>query len=249
MDEKQMDVSVRFKKDLDGFPMDVFWEAANEIVVLFGPSGAGKSMTFQAIAGLTPLTDGRISVGGKLFYDSASRIDLPPQQREVGYLFQHYALFPHMNARENILFGHSDPKSAREDLSEMVELFHLDGLENRYPGELSGGQKQRVALARALMRKPRILLLDEPLSAIDLAVRRAIRQELKSLQRKLSIPMIIVTHDLGEALTMADRLIIYDRGRVVQAGPSMEVVDHPVDEMVAELVGTIRLDAARIFSF
>ncbi|HQT26193.1 MAG TPA: ABC transporter ATP-binding protein [Burkholderiales bacterium] len=244
-----MDVSVRFVKNLDGFAMDVSWEAANEIVVLFGPSGAGKSMTFQAIAGLTPLHEGKISVGGKVFYDSAMQIDLPPQRREVGYLFQHYALFPHMNARENILYGHSDPACAKEDFSEMIELFHLCGLEMRFPNELSGGQKQRVALARALMRKPGILLLDEPLSAIDLAVRRAIRNELKALQRKLSIPMVIVTHDLGEALTMADRLIVYNRGRVIQAAPPMEVVEHPADEMVAELVGSIRLDAARLFSF
>ena len=249
MDEEQMDVSVRFMKDLQGFTMDISWEAGKEIVVLFGPSGAGKSMTFQAIAGLTPLNEGKISVEGKLFHDSGKGVNLPPQKREVGYLFQHYALFPHMNARQNILYGHSDPESASEELMEMVALFHLEGLEMRYPGELSGGQKQRVALARALMRKPKILLLDEPLSAIDLSVRKTIRSELKALQRRLSIPMIVVTHDLGEALTMADRLIVYDRGRVIQAGPPMEVVEHPADEMVAELVGSIRLDAARLFSF
>lgn len=242
-------MSIRFKMNLDGFPMDIFWEAGKEIVVLFGPSGAGKSMTLHCIAGLTSLKEGKIRVGGKSFYDSAMKIDLPPQKREVGYLFQHYALFPHMNARQNILYGHSDPESASEDLAEMVALFRLDGLESRYPGELSGGQKQRVALARALMRKPKILLLDEPLSAIDLAVRRTIRNEFKALQRKLCIPMIIVTHDLGEALTMADRVIIYDRGRVIQAAPPMEVVNHPADDLVAELVGSIRMDATRMFSF
>ena len=249
MDEKQMDVSIRFKKNLEDFPMDILWEASNEIVVLFGRSGAGKSMTFQAIAGLTPLQEGHIRVGEKIFYDSETRVDLPPQKREVGYLFQHYALFPHMNARENILYGHADPESAAEDFSQMIALFHLQGLEMRYPKELSGGQKQRVALARALMRKPRVLLLDEPLSAIDLSVRRSIRNELKALQRRLSIPMIIVTHDLGEAVTMADRLIVYDRGRVIQAGMPMEVIEHPADEMVAELMGSIRVDAARLFSF
>ena len=244
-----MEVSVSFRKDLEGFPMDVSWESGKEIVVLFGPSGAGKSMNFRAIAGLTSPEEGRISVGGKTFYDSKSGIDLPPQQREVGFLFQHYALFPHMNARENILYGHSDPKRAEEDLAEMIGLFQLHGLEYRYPKELSGGQKQRVALARALMRKPKILLLDEPLSAIDLSVRRAIRNELKSLQKRLSIPMIIVTHDLGEALTMADRLIVYNRGSVIQAGPPMEIMDHPVDETVSELVGSFPLHAGRTFSF
>lgn len=249
MDEKPMDVSVRFKKDLGGFLMDVSWEAGSETVVLFGPSGAGKSMTFQAIAGLVPLQGGRISIGDKVLYDSASNIDLPPQRRDVGYLFQHYGLFPHMSAKENILYGHDDPGKEEEDLSEMISLFHLQGLEERYPGELSGGQRQRVALARALMRKPRILLLDEPLSAIDLAVRKAIRNELKSLQRRLAIPMVVVTHDLGEALTMADRLVIYNQGGVIQAGPPMEVVEHPANDMVAELVGSITLHAARTFSF
>lgn len=247
MDKKH--VSIRFRKDLEGFSLDVSWEAGKEIVVLFGPSGAGKSMTFQAIAGLVPLQEGHIAVGEKVFFDSAKGIDLPPQAREVGYLFQHYALFPHMNARQNILFGHDYPKHAEGEFAQMVNLFHLQGLEERYPRELSGGQRQRVALARALMRKPKILLLDEPFSAVDLSVRRAIRVELKSLQRRLSIPMVIVTHDLGEALSMADRLIIYDRGGAIQAGSPIEIVEHPVDDRVAELVGSIRLHRERTFSF
>ena len=242
-------VSVRFRKVLEGFSLDIAWEAESEIIVLFGPSGAGKSMTFQAMAGLSPLLEGHVRVGETVFYDSEKGIDLPPQAREVGYLFQHYALFPHMIARQNILYGHDDPKHAGGELEQMIQLFHLQGLEERYPGELSGGQKQRVALARALMRKPKILLLDEPLSAIDLSVRRAIRSELKSLQRRLSIPMVIITHDLGEAMSMADRLIIYDRGSVIQSGRPIDIVEHPADDRVAELVGSIQLHPERIFSF
>lgn len=247
MDKKH--VSLSFRKDLGEFEIDVSWEADSEIVVLFGSSGSGKSMTFQGMAGLVPLTEGFIRVGEKVFYDSEKGIDLPPQAREVGYLFQHYALFPHMTARQNILYGHDDPRHAQDELDEMLGLFHLRGLEERYPRALSGGQKQRVALARALMRKPKILLLDEPLSAIDLAVRRAIRAELKALQRRLAIPMVIVTHDLGEALTMADKLIIYHHGRVIQTGRPMEVVDHPANGTVAELVGSIPVHEERTFSF
>jgi molybdate transport system ATP-binding protein len=131
----------------------------------------------------------------------------------------------------------------------MIALFQLEGLENRYPGALSGGQKQRVALARALMRKPRILLLDEPLAAVDIAVRKMIRTELKLLQRKLKIPMILITHDLGEALSLADKLIIYEQGRVVQEGDPIEIVKHPLNERVSELLGRIAFHTEPVFSF
>ncbi len=244
-------LSVQFKKALPGFSMDVSWQAGREIVVLFGPSGAGKSLTFQILAGLVTPDEGHLQLGDVVFHDSHMGTDLPPQGREIGYLIQHYALFPHMTTRENILYGHPQPRSsaAASDLAVMLARFHLEGLEHQYPGKLSGGQSQRVALARAMMRKPKLLLLDEPLSAVDLAVRRSIRTELKNLQRTLNIPMVIVTHDLGEALALADQLIIYDLGRVVQAGTPDEIVHHPQNEIIAEWAGRTVLHGERSFSF
>ncbi|MBU6995625.1 ABC transporter ATP-binding protein [Ferrovum myxofaciens] len=244
-----MDVTIRLKKNLEGFTLDVHWVSREGIVVIFGPSGSGKSMTLQAISGFSPMDEGYIRVGERVFFDSFATIDLPPQRREIGYLPQNYALFPHMTVRQNILYGHQAPSPAAEEFHEMITLFQLEGLENRYPKELSGGQKQRVALARALMRKPRILLLDEPLAAVDISVRKMIRTELKLLQRKLGIPMILITHDLSEALALADKLIIYEQGRVVQEGEPMEIIKHPLNERVSELLGQITIHTEPVFSF
>ncbi|MBW8067489.1 MAG: ATP-binding cassette domain-containing protein [Ferrovum sp.] len=244
-----MDVTVRLKKNLEGFALDVNWAAQEGIAVIFGPSGSGKSMTLQAIAGFVAVDEGYIQVGEQVFLDSSASIDLPPQRREIGYLLQNYALFPHMTVRQNILYGRRTSGQATGEFREMIALFQLEGLENRYPGALSGGQKQRVALARALMRKPGILLLDEPLAAVDIAVRKMIRTELKLLQRKLKIPMILITHDLGEALSLADKLIIYEQGRVVQEGDPIEIVKHPLNERVSELLGRIAFHTEPVFSF
>jgi len=253
MDLEPMDLalSVQFKKAFADFSMDVSWQAGREIVVLFGPSGAGKSLTFQIMAGLVAPDEGHIQLGDAVFYDAQSDINRSPQSREIGYLFQHYALFPHMTTRENVLYGHRQPRSseAAADFAAMLTRFHLEGLEQRYPGALSGGQRQRVALARALMRKPKVLLLDEPLSAVDLTVRRSIRTELKTLQRALGIPMVIITHDLGEALAMADQLIIYEHGRVVQAGTPEAIVQNPQNDIIAAWAGSTRLHGERNFSF
>ena len=245
-------LSVCFRKAFaSGFSMEVSWQAGREIVVLFGPSGAGKSLTFQTIAGLVKPDEGHIQLGDRVFHDTGAGIDLPPQSREIGYLFQHHALFPHMTTRENVLYGHRQPRSseAATECAAMLARFHLEGLEQRRPGALSGGQRQRVALARALMRKPRVLLLDEPLSAVDLAVRRSIRNELKALQRTLGIPMVIITHDLGEALTLADRLVIYEHGRVLQAGTPEAVLQNPQNELITAWAGHTPLQGERIFSF
>ena len=248
-----MDVvlSVSLQKKLPGFDLDVTWEAGAEIVVLFGPSGAGKSLTFQMLAGLTKADQGLVRLGGQVLFDAASGIHLPPQQREVGYLFQHYALFPHMSAEDNILFAHAHPGSpeARVAVQSLLQQFHLEGVSRLMPKALSGGQRQRVALARALMRNPRWLLLDEPLSAVDLSVRRRIRAELKQLQRTLAIPMVLITHDLGEALSLADFLVIYDHGRVLQTGSPEAVLRHPENPVIAEWVGDVGLAGERLFSF
>lgn len=235
-------IEIDIKKKLSHFPLELQWSAGNEIVALFGPSGAGKSMTLQAIAGLTEMDEGFIRVGEEKWFDSAAKINLPPQKRSVGYVFQHYALFPHMTVLKNILFGNPAPNSpeAHQEAMDLLKLFRLDNLEERYPKELSGGQRQRVALARALMRKPKILLLDEPFAALDLPTRKTLRAELKELRRKFNIPLVLVTHDLTEALAMADRLLIYDQGRIIQQGTVQEIINNPADDMVAELVGGLQ---------
>ena len=248
-----MDValSVCFRKRLGDFSLDVDWQAGNEIVVLFGPSGAGKSLTFQVLAGLLTPDEGRLQLGDTLLFDGADRVNLPPRQREVGYLFQHYALFPHMSAGDNIRFAHPRPRSAEAaaEAEALLQRFHLDGLGRQFPSALSGGQRQRVALARALMHKPRWLLLDEPLSAVDLSVRGSIRAELRQLQRSLAIPMVLITHDLGEALAMADHLVIYEGGRVGQAGAPADILGNPENVVIAEWAESARVHGERLFSF
>lgn len=234
-----MAVTVRLRKPLPGFTLAVEWTLERGIGVIFGPSGAGKSMTLQLMAGLESPEEGEIRVGERIYYDSRRGIDLTPQQRRVGYLFQHYGLFPHLSVRANILFGRSGSARAETEteFQKLMELFEMESLERRMPDELSGGQRQRVALARALMRKPDVLLLDEPLAAIDLVLRRTIRAELKALQRRLGIPMIVITHDLGEALSLADQLILYDQGQVLQQGEPLAVITRPHSPRVAEMLG------------
>ena len=244
-------LSVRFRKTFGEFSLDVAWQAENGIVVLFGPSGAGKSLTFQVLAGLVTPEDGRLQLGDTLLFDRETGVNLPPRERAVGYLFQHHALFPHMSAEENIRFAHPVPRSAEAgaEAEALLRRFHLQGLARQHPRALSGGQRQRVALARALMRKPRWLLLDEPLSAVDLALRRSIRAELKQLQRSLTIPMVLVTHDLGEAFAMADYLVIYEGGRVTQAGSPEEILRNPENSVIAEWAGSAQVHGSRVFSF
>lgn len=244
-------LSVRFRKTLGDFSLDVAWQADNETVVLFGPSGAGKSLTFQVLAGLVNPDEGLLQLGDRVLFDGAGGVNLPPRQRDVGYLFQHYALFPHLSAEENIRFAHPDPRSAEatRELTALLQRFQLEGVSRQFPRALSGGQRQRVALARALMRKPRWLLLDEPLSAVDLSVRRVIRTELRQLQRALDIPLVLITHDLGEALAMADHLVIYEGGRVVQAGAPEDILRHPKNALIAEWAGHAQVHGGRFFSF
>ena len=212
--------------------------APGELLALVGPSGSGKTSLLRAVAGLLPRKKlrGRISAGEEHWFDSERGIDLPPQQRQVGFVFQHYALFPHLSAFDNVAIaaGASPDEAVVQSL---LERLGLKGLERRRPAQLSGGQQQRVALARALAREPKVLLLDEPFSAVDAPARQALYRELAGLRQSMSTPMILVTHDLGEARRLADRVVIVDAGRTLQSGTPAQIFASPRNARVAELVG------------
>ena len=232
-----MGLSVNLRKRVNGFSLDVAWEINNELTVLFGYSGAGKSMTLQMIAGLMIPDDGFIRIKANTLFDGSEGINVPPQQRHLGYVFQDLALFPHMTALDNILYGSKTSKSERrERAAEMIGSFHLKGLEEKYPSELSGGQKQRVAFARALMRKPYALLLDEPFSALDNPLRIEMRQFLIDIKKNFDVPIVFVTHDSSEAFAVADTMIVYSDGKVLQSGSPKYIFDNPASSEVEMLV-------------
>ena len=232
-------VSVAITKRFPGFTLDVAWEAEQSVLGLFGPSGAGKTLTLQCLAGLIRPDAGRIVVGGRVFFDAAAGVDLAPQQRRIGYVFQGYALFPHLSVVKNIAFGlHGRPRDDRaRRTSEVIERLGLRGLEQHYPRELSGGQRQRVALGRALAIDPALLLLDEPLSALDAPLRRALRDELREILSGWGTAAVVVTHDFTEAYRLADRIVVYKDGRVIQSAPRSELLWQPASESVARIMG------------
>ena len=208
------------------------------LAALFGYSGAGKTMTFQMIAGLMCPDRGEIRLDDKVLYDSSSGVNLSPQERSLGYVFQDLALFPHMTVEGNILYGAPGRrKEKRADAETMMEVFRIRSLGDKYPSEISGGQKQRVALARALMTKPKMLLLDEPFTGLDYPIRIEMRKVLEEIRETFSIPVVLITHDLEEAFSLSDRMIVYDEGRVVQAGSPEEVLTSPAVPALRRLVG------------
>jgi len=210
-----------------------------EFFSMLGPSGSGKTTTLRMIAGFEQPTAGRILLHGE------DVTDLPPFERDVNTVFQDYALFPHMTVGENVAYGLMVRKVARPERDRQVagalEMVRLEGFERRKPGQLSGGQRQRVALARALVNRPRVLLLDEPLGALDLKLREEMQIELKAIQQGVGITFIYVTHDQQEALTMSDRLAVFNRGRIEQVGTPADVYERPATEFVAGFVGTSNL--------
>jgi molybdate transport system ATP-binding protein len=216
----------------------VFDCSPGEVVALVGPSGSGKTSLLRAVAGLlrTRTLRGRITVGDSTWFDSDKGMDLSPQQRHAGFVFQHYALFPHLGAMANAALAAGTP-AALSRLPELFERLGLNGLEQRRPAELSGGQQQRVALARALAREPKVLLLDEPFSAVDAPARQALYREVAALRQSLATPIVLVTHDLGEARRLADRVVILDAGETLQTGTPARVFTSPRNARVAELVG------------
>ncbi|WP_406660489.1 ABC transporter ATP-binding protein [Methanolobus sp. ZRKC3] len=225
------------------FTLDAQLEAGNELVVLFGRSGSGKTTTLQCISGLLEPNGGKIIVNDKTYFDCHKRINLSVQERRLGYVFQNYALFPHMDVKKNIAYGLKGwaDEEKEKRVREMLELLHIVGLEDSYPSQLSGGQKQRVALARALAPKPDILLLDEPFSALDMVVRMKLRDKIREIQKELGIPVLFITHNHVEAFTIADRIVIFHDGKVQQTGTPEEVFYHPKNRHVAELVGVTNI--------
>jgi len=214
-------------------------DAGTQVTVLFGPSGAGKTTILRCIAGLEPITEGRIIFRTQVWADASRGIHLPPQQRSVGFLFQDYALFPHLSVRENIGYGMPEGRKDKrnETIRALAGRLQVEGLLDRNPSDLSGGEQQRVALARALARSPELLLLDEPLSALDSPTRDRVREELARLLRALQLPAILVTHDWIDALRLGDRLVVINRGEVLQTGSPQEVFAKPEHAEVAAAVG------------
>jgi molybdate transport system ATP-binding protein len=233
-------LKIDFEKRLTTFNLRVRLEVGAEILVLFGPSGAGKTQTLNAVAGLTTPDSGEIVLGEDVFFRSGQNghaSNLPPRKRRVGYVFQQYALFPHLTALENVAYALWRQPGARARAEGLLERMHLAQLSNRYPHELSGGQQQRVAIARALAMKPRVLLLDEPFSALDSPTRQRLHQDLIDLQKEESLIVVYVTHNLADAFAVGHRLAIMRDGTIEQVGVPEDVRRNPANPLVLAALG------------
>lgn len=231
-------LAVGIKMRLPGFTLDTGWAVRDGFTVLFGYSGAGKSLTLGAIAGTLRPDEGRVRLGADTLFDSTAGVWVPPQQRRIGYVSQSAQLFPHMTVRKNIEYALKGSSRA-ERLSrsaELLERLRIPELAEKRPHQLSGGERQRAALARALAPRPRALLLDEPLSALDLPVRVEMRALLREVQRDLCMPVVMVTHDLYEACALADTLVVYSGTGVVQVGSPRELIGDPATPEIRRLL-------------
>jgi len=220
------------EKVLTDIDLDIY---DNEFVTMLGPSGCGKTTTLRIIAGFESPDSGEV------YFDGKKINDLPPYKRHINTVFQRYALFPHLNVYENIAFGLRVAKRPEDEISqrvkEMLKLVNLSGFEKRHVTTLSGGQQQRVAIARALINKPRVLLLDEPLGALDLKLRKDMQQELKNIRKQTGITFIYVTHDQEEALSLSDRVVVMNAGEILQTGAPIDIYNEPVNAYVADFIG------------
>ncbi len=244
-----MPLTVDIRKQLGNFVLDVSFEANNEIMALLGASGCGKSMTLKCIAGIEKPDEGVICLDGTTLFDSKKRINLPPQKRHTGFLFQNYALFPYMTVLENVAAGIHKPRKEREAIArKRIEAFYLSGQEQKYPSQLSGGQQQRVALARILATEPKILMLDEPFSAMDSYLRWKLEQELKSTLRNFNGTTLYVSHNRDEVYRICKRVCIMDAGASVQTTTVTDLFEHPATLSAAQLSGCKNYSRAKRIS-
>ena len=227
MDALELDIDL----PLRSFRLELTLGLGRETFALVGPSGAGKTTVLRAIAGLERPEHGRVVLDGEVLFDATAGVALPPEERRVGFVFQDYALFPHMTVAQNVAYG------SRNGAGDLLERFRIAHLADAKPGELSGGERQRVGLARALARAPGVLLLDEPLSALDPHTRGALRLELKELLETLDLPVLLVTHDFHDAAVLADRVGVLAAGRVRQVGTPSQLIAAPADAFVASFTG------------
>lgn len=223
----QLDIALRRR----AFTLELTLRLEGETVALVGPSGAGKSTVLEAVAGLVRPDIGRIALDNTTWFDSTRNIDRPPEHRQIGYLFQGYALFPHLTVYENVAYAQ------KQSANHLLERFGMAHLARAYPGHLSGGERQRTALVRALASEPQVLLLDEPFAALDAQTRRSVRSEFLAVLRELQLPCIVVTHDFEDAAGLADRVATISDGKLGEFGPVREVVTRPASRLVAELTG------------
>lgn len=230
------------------FTLDIEFEAAAGVTVLFGPSGSGKTLTLDSIAGFVRPDQGRILLDDDTLFDDAARIDLPPRKRRCGYVFQNYALFPHMTLRQNLEFAASAWRGLERHhrVNEMLDRFRLAEVSGRLPRELSGGQKQRCSIARALIGTPRLLLLDEPARGLDAPLKAELYTVLRQVRADFGTPILLVTHDLDECFELGEEMMVVDRGKIVQSGAPRQVLERPVNIDVARLLGRFGIFQAEI---
>ncbi|MFA5629136.1 MAG: ABC transporter ATP-binding protein [Dehalococcoidales bacterium] len=236
-------LKIEAKKNFSGFNLDVSLTADSGILAILGPSGSGKTMTLQVIAGLMKPDEGFVEVNGKVLFDSENKINMPVQKRKVGFVFQHYALFPHRTVWENIAYGLKDKPKDEIDkkIIQLLKTMNIGGLENRYPRQLSAGQQQRVAIARALAPEPDVLLLDEPFSALDPILRDRLVLELMDLQKVFDGSILFVTHDLVEGYRLGSKVAVYHSGTIVQHDTKENVFSYPASRNVAKMIGMSNL--------
>ncbi len=243
-------ISKRFpaRKDSAGFSLDVEFSAGAGVTVLFGPSGAGKTLTLDSIAGFVRPDAGRILLDDAILFDGAAGVHLPPRVRGCGYVFQNYALFPHMTLRANLRFAADRLRRLERHrrVNEMLDRFHLKDVAGRRPHEVSGGEQQRCSIARALIGGPKLLLLDEPARGLDVALRAELYAVLRQVRGEFGVPILLVTHDLDECFALADEMLVLREGRVVQSGAPRKVLDRPAGVEVARLLGIANLFEAEI---
>ena len=243
-----MSLFVDIRKKLKGFYLDVSFETNGDYLGILGASGSGKSMTLKCIAGIETPDEGRIVLNGKVLFDSEKKINLKPQERNIGYLFQNYALFPNMTVEENIGIGLIEDKERFEKVNEMIRIFQLNGLEKKYPSELSGGQQQRVALARAIIYKPDILMLDEPFSALDSYLKEKLQTELLELLKFYDKEVLMVTHSRDEVYKFCENIVIIEKGNSILFGNTKDIFKDPKIKQVAILTGCKNISRCKVIS-